>query len=279
VVETELSLTLLPADLRVAPVHREAGPQADNLCGPYWISVALRAVGFLEATVEEAALVAGTRVPATGDPRSWLPIGEGPHGGSFPGLRRVDDPALAGTSIQGMLEAVEVLSGGSFRFLPIRGHAGRPFDREALARLIETILAEPEWGAIPLLNLRTGALWGARTPLVDALGYLAGDRVVPAPPEWDVGHFVNVAALLRGARGSLILLRDTYPSLGAGGIHLQPLELVAAALRRGDGHEGGCLLLVRSADAAEAERELKARGFDVGLWDNGTPYQREGGTR
>jgi hypothetical protein len=278
-VGTELSLTLLPADLRVAPVHREAGPQPDNLCGPYWVAVALRAAGCAEVTVEEAAVAAGTRVPATGDPRSWLPIGERPHGGSFPGLRRVDDPALAGTSIQGMLEAVEVLSGGSCRSLPIRGHAGRSLDGEALAGLIEMILAEPAWLVIPLLNLRTGALWGARTPVADALGYLAGRDVVPAPPEWDVGHFVNVAGILRSTRRALLVLRDTYPSLGAGGTHLQPLEAVAAAVRRGDGREGGCLLVVRSEDAAEVEREMKGRGFDVGSWDNGTPYEREGGTR
>jgi hypothetical protein len=278
-VDTELSLTLLPADARMAPIHRVAGPQPDNLCGPYWVSVALRAVGFPEATIRDAARMAGTCVPVAGEPRSWLPIGEPSHGGSFPELPRVQDPALAGTSIQGMLEAVEVLSAGCFRFLPIRGHAGRGFDAEALGGLIEAIAARPMWDVIPLLNLRTGVLWGARTPLVDALTYLAGRAVVPAPPEWDVGHFVNMAGFLRGARGSLILLRDTYPSLGAGGTHLQPVELVAAALRRGDGREGGCLLLVRSADAAGVERELKRRGFDVGPWDNGTPYRSEGGIR
>lgn len=272
--ESELVLTLLPGDERVGAVHRMAGPQPDNLCGPYWVAVGLRAVGFPGVTVEQAAAAAGTRLPCEGDPGSWVPIGERSRParvGEAGGLR-TDDPDLSGTSIPGMLEAVASLSGGSFRLIPIRGHAGEPFEASTLASLFEIIVEASWWAAIPFVNLRTGKLWGARTPFADAAAFLAGRAVVPAPPEWDVGHFVNVAGMLRGSDRAMVLLRDTYPSLGSGGTHLQPLETVAAAVRRGDGREGGCLLLVRSADASEVEVELTRRGFDIGPWDNGTPY-------
>ena len=41
----------------------------------------------------------------------------------------------------------------------------------------------------------------------------------PPPADWDTGHFVELAQLLRGRRGALVLVRDSYPTLGwAGGL-------------------------------------------------------------
>ncbi|TMQ03893.1 MAG: hypothetical protein E6J90_52655 [Deltaproteobacteria bacterium] len=62
---------------------------------------------------------------------------------------------------------------------------------------------------------------------------------------------------------TLVLVHDSYPTLGWNGRHLQPARLVAAALERGDGREGG-ILAVAPSD------ELRAVAGEVGLWDNGT---------
>src|SRR5439155_1352043 len=81
----------------------------------------------------------------------------------------------------------------------------------------------------------------------------------PPPADWDVGHFVNLAALARGPAADLVVVRDTYQELGLAGHHLQPPDRVAAALRRDDGHEGG-VLAVLAAAAARALRERLERG-------------------
>lgn len=271
-----LELTLLPGWERVGAVHRSAGAQPDNLCGPYWVALLLRAIGVSSPSAEEAAAAAGTVLPADGDPSSWVPSGEPSRGGETASLPRTDDQEASGTSVPGMVAAVEELSGGSFRLLPVRGRGGGPFDVAAIERLVETLEANAGWRATPIVNLRTGALWGTRLPLADALAHLTGAAVEPPVPEWDVGHFANLAGLVRGPVRSMGLLRDSYPSFGSGGSHLQPLEALAAALRRGDGREGGCLLLLTAEHAADAELELKRAGFDIGTWDNGTPYEQGG---
>ena len=59
---------------------------------------------------------------------------------------------------------------------------------------------------------------------------------------------------------------DTYPALGAGGVHLQPVEAVAAAL------EGRGVLVVAEPDVAR--RVSDAAGGVAELWDNGSPLPR-----
>lgn len=274
----DLDLTLLPGSEDVAAVHRSAGAQPDNLCGPYWVALLLRSAGVGSPTPEQAAVAARTLLPASGDPRSWVPPGEPNREGDTGVVGRTGDLDRSGTSIPGMLAAVVEISEGSHRLLPIRGHRGRPLDGPAIRTLVETLEANPGWGAAPVLNLRTGALWGTRLPLVEALAYLAGEEVARPEPEWDVGHFANLAGLLRGPSQTMVLLRDSYPSFGSGGNHLQPLDALAAAVRRDDGREGGCLLFLSARHAVEAELELKRNGFDVGAWDNGTPYEQGGET-
>jgi hypothetical protein len=102
------------------------------------------------------------------------------------------------------------------------------------------------------------------------LAYLTGaDPEVPEH-EWDVGHFVNVAALISAEDRSLVLVRDSYRGLGWSGYHLQPAEAFAAALERGDGREGGVLCVAATADETIVRRRLAAEGFELRQWDNGT---------
>ena len=125
-------------------------------------------------------------------------------------------------------------------------------------------------------NLRTGRLWGSRPPARLLLDYLLGLPVEAPLPDWDCGHFLAIVAILSGPNNTLVVLRDTYPELGWGGYHLQPAWAVAAALERGDEHEGG-VLCVCEASAAEAfAGKLDGAGFELRHWDNGTPDEGAG---
>lgn len=272
---TSLEITLLPGADRIARLHRRAGAQLDNLCGPYWASILLNVVG-VGATQEDVAVAAGTLLPASGDPASWIPQGEPNRDGYGREIRRTDDHGASGTSVAGLVSATSELCSGSFRFIPARARSDEPLDELALLWIVDMVDSNTTWEAGLVLNVRTGKLWGTHLPLFDALVYLSGGEITPPEPEWDVGHFVNVAGVLRGKTQAMLLLRDSYPSFGSAGYHLQPIEAVAAALRRDDGLRGGCLLFVSAEDAPAAERELEEAGFDCNVWDNGTPY--EGGT-
>jgi hypothetical protein len=104
------------------------------------------------------------------------------------------------------------------------------------------------------------------------LGYLATGADHGPEPEWQVGHYVTLVGTLDGVAGTLVLVADTYPSLGWNGMYLQPLERVAAALRR-DGlpTDGGVLALLPAAEEAAFRSALMAQGFELRLWDNGSP--------
>ena len=54
------------------------------------------------------------------------------------------------------------------------------------------------------------------------LDYLYDGVLDGPPPDWDVGHFACVVARTSGPGGHLYAVADTYPSLGDGGVHLQP---------------------------------------------------------
>ena len=115
---------------------------------------------------------------------------------------------------------------------------------------------------------------GIPAPVRLLFDYLLGLPVAPPAPDWDCGHFLAILATLSGPGGALVALRDTYAELGWGGYHLQPAGAVAAALERGDGHEGG-VLCVCQASATLAGR-LEGAGFELRYWDNGTPDREAG---
>lgn len=165
----------------------------------------------------------------------------------------------AGTSAEGLAEAVEEVSGGAVRAVPLR----TAWDAAAVVRLVDFAL---ERGAHLIANLRTGHLWGSKPPLESLLAELEGREQAGPPADWDVGHYVGLSSLVRGRGGALVGVQDSYPTLGWDGVHLQPPRALAAALRRDDGNEGGVLCVL----AAERAGDVDALGFDVELWDNGT---------
>ena len=90
-------------------------------------------------------------------------------------------------------------------------------------------------------------------------------------PDWDVGHFVCVAARVTGPGGSLYVIVDTYPALGREGIHAQPGERVVRALQRPGMAAGGAIAVVAAPDAPRVRARAVAAGLREGAWDNGTP--------
>jgi hypothetical protein len=259
----------LPGATRIAPWHRAAGQQFDHLCAVHWAAILLRSDG-IAVTPEALAIDAGTTVP--GDGPEVLPPGavsRPVRTGTVPVAPRAD---ASGTSAFGLADAVSRASAGARALVPLRA----PWDPGWVRSVIDLCVDAPHWEAVPLANVRTGMLWGSRLPLLDVVAWLDGGRVDAPAPDWDVGHFVSIAGWLEGTSRSLVIVRDSYPGLGWDGHHLQPPEVLGAALSRGDGREGGVALYVSEADRAEVERAAKEVGFAIGSWDNGTPWPGAG---
>lgn len=248
-------------------------PQKDGCCGPFWGAIALRALGverFGSEVVDQDLLAvhSGTTLDAEGDPYDALPPRSEPRLDYRLPLPVVDHPAASGTSARGVADGIERVGAGQVSVLPVAG----PWTAESVELLLD-VVAEVAPDAVLIANWATRQLWGSRpTPQV-ILAHLAGQDVEGPSAEWDVGHFANLVALLRGPGGSFVVVRDSYPVLGWKGHHLQPPAAAAAALRRGDGKEGGVLVVVRASASDEVKRHLVGGGFELRQWNNGTPYE------
>ncbi len=259
---------VIPGPRDFALLHERAMPQKDQLCGAFWGALVLSAAGHA-AGQEEVALRAGTTL-AGGDPAAWLPPGASPRTDYAATIPVAPDVASSGTSATGVARSIEELSGGTLAIVPVAG----PWSADTVVSLVEISASQaPECTLIA--NLRTGRLWGARPPARLLFDHLLGRPVEAPPPDWDCGHFLTIAACMRGQGGALVTLRDTYPQLGWGGYHLQPAEAVAAALERGDGSGGGVLCVCAASAAGDLAGRLEEAGFELRNWDNGST-DREG---
>ena len=256
-----VGISLGPPDF--ALLHERAMPQKDQLCGAFWGSLILSAAGHT-ASQEEVALLAGTTL-AEGDPAGWLPPGASPRTDYEAAIPVAAAGVSAGTSATGVARSIEELSGGTLAVVPVAG----PWSARTVVSLVEIAAEAP--GSVLIANLRSGHLWRSRPPARLLLDYLQGRPVEVPPPDWDCGHFLTIAACVGGPGGVLVVLRDTYPQLGWDGYHLQPAVAVAAALVRGDGHEGGVLCACEAPAAEVLARRVGKVGFEVRSWDNGSP--------
>jgi hypothetical protein len=240
--------------------------QKDNLCGPFWAARVLNASGFAmwdgrPVDQDLVALRAQTLLP---EPHSGPDV---PPGAVSWTAYRYALPAAplerSGTSALRLALAIEAASSGELGCVPLRGGWS--------AERVEALVAEArDMGARLIANLRTGRLWGSRPPVETLLSELEGESVEGPAADWDVGHFVELEMLIRGPKGTLVVVHDSYPSLGWAGRHLQPPRAVAGALLRGDGREGGVLAVAPKAQE-ESVKALAARiGLETGAWDNGT---------
>lgn len=267
-----IPVTLVPEQTDLAFLHGRDLPQKDNLCGAFWAALVLRAAGFEDAGGEPVdqdlvALRAGTTLPV-GDPATWLPKGASPRDDYRLPLPVASDPGRSGTGARALARVVDRLSGGALAAIPVAG----PWTAASVVALVDEVAAVP--GTTLIANVRTGRLWGSRPAPAVLFAYLAGQEVEAPPPDWDVGHFVALAGAIAGRERALVIVRDTYRSLGWQGHHLQPAEAIAGALTRGDGREGG-VLCVCPAEAAPELRERLEERFELRHWKNGTPELEE----
>lgn len=246
--------------------------QKDNLCGPYWIAGVLVDAGFSEWDGQRidqdlVALHAGTTLPPDAEKPCVPPGATSLTGYRFELPFAPEDES--GTPVEGLVAVVEQASRGALVAVPIRG--------KWTAERVERLVAEAERHRYPLIaNVRTGKLWGSHAVPQDVEAELDGRHVDGPPPDWDVGHYIELSSLVRGRGGSLVGVHDTYPTLGAAGAYVVPPRAVAAALLRGDGREGGILAVVPRSRADALRRVVVEIGLEVGLWNNGSRRDADG---
>ncbi|GAB3489145.1 DUF6885 family protein [Amycolatopsis cihanbeyliensis] len=241
-------------------------PQKDGLCGGFVALAALRAAGFTVPDQEEAALAAGS-VLLEGDVSadSGRPETESGRADFRLALPATRDPAAAGTSAAGVARAVERLSAGRLAVVPASGG----WEVDAVEHLLRGLYRLDRVAV--LANVATGLFGAQDTPERALEDYLHTGMPPLWMSRWRVGHFVVLGGMLVGSEGTLVSVVDTYPSLGDRGVHLQPVEHLAAALRREGAAPGGVLLVLPAEQAAVARRIVTGAWLRPDLWDNGSP--------
>jgi len=251
---------------RVLASQARERQQKDEFCGPFWVVAAVAALTGQVVTQDDAAVAAGTLLTAGGGRLSDLPPGAASRSDYLREVPTTQDTAQAGTSPQGIVRAISELSGGDVTAVPLSGQWTASM-LNAMAGLVLTA-----GDAVAILNVATQYLWHSHPALPDVLAYLDGEEVRPAASEWQVGHYVAVAGSLTGSQRQLLMCADTYPSLGAQGVHLQPADCLAAALNREDAEtSGGVIVAVQTDRAPRIQAWAAGEGLSVGFWDNGAP--------
>jgi hypothetical protein len=271
-----LQIRLLPGALELLAHHARELPQRDDLCGAFCGALALRAAGIAgpggEPLDQDAVALAAGSVVAGAREEGTLPDGETGRRDYRLALPTVADPDVSGTTAAGVVAAIEQLSAGGLRALPLRG----PWTAAALDGTFELAAGLPH--AVTLVaNLATRHLWGSAATPGQLIGYLIDGADGGPPPDWDVGHFACIVGRAEGPGGRLYGVADTYPALGHRGVHVQPEERLAQAIARRDMPEGGVIAVVFAEDAEHVRAGAGALGLEEGVWDNGTATVAETG--
>ncbi|NEQ52657.1 MAG: hypothetical protein F6K11_21385 [Leptolyngbya sp. SIO3F4] len=265
----QLNLELLPYVEPLFKVHQTENQQPDNLCGPYWISLLLKAYGDLSVTAVEVAIAASTILPDHGNPNDWLP----PNAKSLqgPGYEQIptdSDLTICGTSITGLIKATTTLSEDKFCLIPLQISNWKT----GLSAILNLCQTQPTWQAIPLLNPYTSYFWGSNPSPLTLISYLQSKQISPPTTDWSVGHFNLLIGAMHQNTNTLYALLDTYPQFGWQGLHLQPTEAVSQSLHRPQqSTQGGLALFVKTKLRSEVEQVILQEGLNISAWDNGSP--------
>jgi hypothetical protein len=262
-------MTLLPGARELLAVHARELPQRDDLCGAFCGALALNAAGIAgrdgdPIDQDAVALAAGSIVSGARD-AGTLPRGETGRRDYRLSIPTIEDPDVSGTTAAGLAEAITTLSAGALEAIPYAG----PWNAATLAGVFE-LAGALEHPVTLVANFATHHLWGGRPSVNQLLSYLLDGQLDGPAPDWHVGHFACVFGRVRGPRGSLYGVADTYPALGDGGVHLQPQERLAAALERREEPAGGLFVVAYAGDAATVRTGGAALGLAERIWDNGS---------
>lgn len=265
----QLQLTLLAGSRTLLQVHASELPQRDDLCGAFCAALALRGAGIEHwqggpVDQDAAAQAADTVVSRVADVGA-LPDGELGRRDYRIAPPLIDDATVSGTNCAGVVAAVGELSAESLAAIPYAG----PWTAPAIDGVFD-LLAPLSHPTALIANVATRHLWGGAVRAEQLLDYLLDGVDAGPPPDWDVGHFVCVVARTRGPGGSIYVIADTYPSLGSGGVHIQPRERLARALQRPGMAPGGMIVVAADTDAAAVRTGARALGLREGVWDNGS---------
>ena len=212
---------------RLLELHAAELPQKDELCGCFWATLALRLNDEGPVEQDDVALVAGSVITSHGSAH-LLPRGQ---------ARRNDYRARAAGDrgrrvvrhVGARRRARRLASSRSGR---LAAHPVRGLDAPGVRALLRAA-AEAERARVLIANVQTGAFWGSHPTAAQLARYLeSGDLGAGPAPTGTVGHFVGLVGLSEGRAGAFVTVADTYPVLGLGGVHLQPVEAVASALAR-----------------------------------------------
>ena len=264
-----LRTTLLAGARRLLAAHERELPQRDDLCGAFCGALALAAAGLTQRESEpldqDAVAFAAGSVVSGARENGVLPSGETGRRDYRLALPAIADSELSGTTAAGVVAAVELLSDATLVPIALRG----PWRADTLGGLFDAA-AELERPVTLIANLATHHLWGSRPSARQLLDHLCDGGLEGPPADWNVGHFACVFARTRGPGGDVYALADTYPALGDRGVHVQPAQLLAAAIERSDMPAGGVIAVVTAEDAPALRSACAQLGLGEGIWDNGT---------
>ncbi|GGG00268.1 hypothetical protein GCM10007304_12750 [Rhodococcoides trifolii] len=221
----------LPGSERVLAQQQSSLPQPEQLCGPFWVDVALRALTGASPGITDIARSAGTLVYPHDLP-AYRPASVMPRTVEWAGLPTTDDPNRSGTDADGVHRAL-----AGVHVVPVTGR----FTGDGVRRLLASLAdGDP---VVVIANVHTSFFADADDPRV--------------PWSWPVGHFVA----LIGFDDAGVAVADSYPIGSPPGQYAQSLDAVAVALTR-DGYGGGGVFVVGATEPNPAV----TGSLHVGMW-------------
>ena len=176
-----------------------------------------------------------------------------------------------GASPEGIIHAIHEVAMSRLKAIPVKTFSkidGNLLTKEKMDILLNMLKESEKYGVQAILNLNTKHLLDSEKIPKLSEKLLLRERFEEVFRE-SVGHYVGYAGLIEVDSEPLIIIRETYRRYG---VHLQPADYVMKALLRGDGREGGIILIVPSEVEGKLKSILLENGFKVELWDNGSPY-------
>jgi hypothetical protein len=189
----------------------------------------------------------------------------------FNDLPTTQKPEELGASPEGIIYAIQEVTMSKLKAIPVKTFSktdGNLLSKDRMNVLLEILKESEKYGVQAILNLNTKHLLDSEKIPRLSEKLLLRERFEEVFRD-SVGHYVGYAGLIEVDSEPLIIIRETYRRYG---VHLQPAEHVRKALIRGDGREGGIIIIVPFEVEGELKSILLENDFKIEIWDNGSPY-------